>query len=111
MRPVRLTLPVQSDGRVPEVVADLVARHALHRVRGLQGVQDDAVLLHLPPVHLERRRTGETGVNARTGQGADPTPLRGFFHRYTLCGTLQGVLPDPSRRGVEHYPSALTFDV
>ena len=58
---MRLTLPVQSDRRVPEVVADLVARHALHRVRCFERVQDDAVLLHLPPVHLERTQPGETG--------------------------------------------------
>lgn len=47
-----LTLPVQADSRVPEVVADFVTRHSLHSVCGFERVQNNPVLLHLPPVHL-----------------------------------------------------------
>ena len=46
------TLPVVAVRRVPEVVADLVTRHPLHRVGRLQRVQNDPVFLHLSPVHL-----------------------------------------------------------
>ena len=48
----RLTLPVIAYVRVPEVVAQLVSGHTLHCMGGFQRVQNDAVLLHLSPVHL-----------------------------------------------------------
>lgn len=50
------TLPVVAVGRVPEVVAHLVSRHTLHRVRGLERVQYNAVFLHFPPVNLHASR-------------------------------------------------------
>lgn len=53
-----LTLPVQSDGGVPEVVAHLVAGHSLHRVCGFERIQHNAVLLHFSPVHLLHNTEG-----------------------------------------------------
>lgn len=47
-----LTLPVAAIRRVPEVVADFPTGHPPHRMCRLQRVQNNPVLLHLPPVHL-----------------------------------------------------------
>lgn len=55
---MRLTLPVVAYVRVPEVVTQLMSRDSLHRVGGLQGVQDNTILLYLPPVHLHKTERG-----------------------------------------------------
>lgn len=60
-RTAELTLPVESHGRVPEVVAHLVPRHSLHRVCGFERIQHDAVLLHFSPVHLLHNTQGQSG--------------------------------------------------
>lgn len=56
-----LTLPVESHGRVPEVVAHLVPRHSLHRVSGFERIQHNAILLHFSPVHLLHNAEGQGG--------------------------------------------------
>ena len=47
-----LTLPVQSDSCVPEVVADLVSCHPLHRMCSFERIKHNTVLLYFSPVHL-----------------------------------------------------------
>lgn len=51
-RRCKLTFPVISNIRVPEVVADLMSCYTFDGVSCFKRIQDDAVLLHFSPVNL-----------------------------------------------------------
>lgn len=48
-----LTFPVITNINIPEVVADLMSCHPFDCMRGLQRIKNNAILFHLPPIHLQ----------------------------------------------------------